>query len=588
VGAERESLHVERLRDVVDAGMDHDELAALYRIGALGTYQEGEGQVVDDVLRLVADVVTCERPALFLLEVDSDEMRVYSPGSTGRIPMSEPSIIRRVFHSGRGEIVNDVEADPEANRADSEWLQADQIVAAPLDVGAQRLGVVAALDSRRGGFSDGDLRLLTLLADRAALTVENAQLRSNMERQSHELTGLHRLSRLLASSETVDYAIGESVRIVADLLDCEKAAILLYEKSTDSLTAHESTIGMEDGVVRGLKVSLAEPSLAGTVFRTDTPLVSNDAAEDAWVGKRFTDLLGIHTIMVVPLTSGPHPMGVLMAINGRQGAFDENDLRFTTLLGVRIASIIEASRARECERDLVRELREADNAKSEFVSTLAHELKGPMTTIKGFGRALLDSWDELPEKRRTHFLDIVTKEIERLARLVNDLLDVSRMEAGTVRYELAPISLQELAHDILTVHTSLQTSHIVEIDIPDDLPKVLGDRDRIGQVLLNLLMNANRYAPEGTRITISAVASDENSGNEVEVRVTDEGIGIAPEDQERVFSKFVMLPKPSWVKKGTGLGLFITKGIVEVHGGRIWVTSEPGKGSTFHFTLRSA
>jgi signal transduction histidine kinase len=258
------------------------------------------------------------------------------------------------------------------------------------------------------------------------------------------------------------------------------------------------------------------------------------------------------------------------------------------LLGVRIASVIESSSSRERERGLLHKLREVDRTKTEFVSMLAHELKSPMTTIKGFGRALHDSWNDMSEEKRSHFLDIVTKEIERLSRLVNDLLDVSRMEDGTLRYELEPLALDEVIEGILVVHPSLRGTHHVTLAMPDDLPKVLGDRDRIRQVLLNLLTNATRYSPEGTTISVKADVVDEEGGPCVRVGVSDEGIGIASEDRERVFTKFVMLPKPSWVKKGTGLGLFITKGIVDAHGGRLWVDSQPGRGSTFHFTLRVA
>jgi signal transduction histidine kinase len=393
---------------VRDQGINDDELAVLYPSDALGARRQDEGNVVDEILRLVGDVVACERALLFLREGDSDHMRAYTlGGGDARIPMSGPSIIQRVYRSGQSEIVNDAGADPDVYPSLAKWLEADQIAAVPLKVGLDRLGVLAALDSERGGFVEKDLRLLTLLADRTALSIENAQLRAGFERQGQE---------------------------------------------------------------------------------------------------------------------------------------------------------------------------------TEFVSTLAHELSGPMAAIKGFGRALEESWDELPEERRSHFLQIVTTEIDRLSRLVSDLLDVSQMETGTLRYELEPFVLPELVRSILTVHTSLGSVHRLETDIPDDLSKVMGDRDRIEQVVLNLLSNARRYSPKGTTITIVAEVSDK----EVEVSVSDEGIGIAPEDQERVFSKFVMLPKPSWVKKGTGLGLFISKEIVEAHGGRIWVTSESGKGSTFHFTLRTA
>jgi signal transduction histidine kinase len=123
-------------------------------------------------------------------------------------------------------------------------------------------------------------------------------------------------------------------------------------------------------------------------------------------------------------------------------------------------------------------------------------------------------------------------------------------------------------------------------DLPPDLPDVLGDNDRLRQVFINLLTNAIRYSPEGTAVRVSAHEVPED--DMVEVSVVDEGIGISDQDHDRIFSKFSMLPKPGWVKKGTGLGLFITKGIVEAHGGRIWVESEPGKGSTFTFTLKVA
>jgi signal transduction histidine kinase len=336
-----------------------------------------------------------------------------------------------------------------------------------------------------------------------------------------------------------------------------------------------------------MSVSLREPSLAASVFRTNTPLMSNDAGEDPWVPPAVRDQLRIDNMLVVPLATGPRPLGVLQAINAKKGSFDEQDLRFTTLLGNRLASVIESSFARERERALMQRLREADRTKSEFVSMLAHELSGPMTTIQGFGQSLSKDWDGVDAAKRTHILDILTKEIERLGRLVNDLLDVSRMEAGTLRYDFEPTPLREIVDNILTVHTSLQArQHLVMIEVPEALPPVQADKDRLRQVLLNLLTNATRYSPEGTTISIDAELMEvEPDEAYVKVGVHDEGIGIAPDDLDRVFSKFSMLPKPAWAKKGTGLGLFITKSIIEAHGGYLWVDSEPGRGSHFYFTL---
>jgi signal transduction histidine kinase len=579
-GEERRSLSLDPTGGESAAG-GTDELAALYRIAGLSAARP-DSDAVSDVLRLVPEVIPCERPLIFLYEESSDQMHVHDVDGEGVVsPMSEPSIVRRIFHSGRAEIVNDVFGDHDSDTVLTEGFGGRQIAAAPIEVAHGRLGVVAAVNSPRGAFVETDLRFLMLVADRAASMIENAQLRELMDRQSQELTGLQRVSRLLASAETVDYAVDESVRIISDLLECEKTAILLYEEHSNHLVIHTPVAGMSDEDLEGLEISLAEPSLVGTVFRTDTPLLSNRASTDAWVSDGFREAFGIETLLVAPLTSGPRPIGVLAAVNALKGSFSDSDLQFASLLGARIGGVIDASRARERERALLQSLREADRTKTEFVSMLAHELKGPMTTIKGFGEVLRDQWDSMPAEQRARFFDIVSKEIDRLARLVNDLLDVSRIEAGTLRYEMEPIDLSELVESILAVHPSLRSEHTITNDVPNDLPGVMGDRDRIRQVLLNLLTNATRYAPEGTTVTIGAETLD----GEVRVWVSDEGIGIAPEDRDRVFFKFVMLPKPGWVKEGTGLGLYITKGIVEAHGGRIWIDSEPGQGSTFYFTL---
>jgi signal transduction histidine kinase len=463
-----------------------------------------------------------------------------------------------------------------------------QVIAAPLTIAGSRTGVLAAFNSNRGAFVDRELRMLTVLADRAAILIENTRLESTVERQGQELTGLHRLSRVLAAVETVELAIEESVRIVSDLLVCERTVVLLFDEDLNALIVRPPAYGLAGQDVSGMAISLATPSLLSTVFRTATPLVSNDASADAWVGDSFQRAFDIDSLLVVPLTAGSRSIGVLAAANAGKGAFDDDDLRFTTLLGARIGNVIEASESRERERDLLQELREADRTRTEFVSMLAHELKGPMTTIKGFADILQRHSPRLDPSRRTEYFDIVTQEIDRLSTLVNDLLDVARMDAGTLRSDLQPTDLPEIVANLLEVHSSLTDAHRIESAIDDNLPSVMADKDRIRQVLLNLLQNATRYSPSGSTVTVEATVIVEDDKRWVRVAVADEGIGVPEEDRERVFSKFVMLPKPDWAQRGTGLGLFISKGIVEAHGGRIWIESEPGRGSTFFFTLRVA
>ena len=559
------------------------QLEALYRLATVGGTDAHEDHVIKETLRVTREVVGCIKPVLFLAEDGRQEMRIVtSSGPDATLPLSEPSIVRRVYQSGRGETVNDVVADPESSPALADDLGAQQCVAAPVTVGDKRIGVVAGVNSLRGSFTEDDLKLITILGDQAACALDNLRLRSTLHRQVQEIEGLHRLSRLLTSAETPDHAIGESLRIVADLVECEKVALLLYDEEHDELVGHPSIVGMSPDQARTLRIPLSEPSLSGSVYRTDAPLISNDARRDKWVSEKVRDLMGIETLLTVPIAAGGRSLGVLKAVNARKGHFDSGDLRFATILGSRIGSVIESSRARERERALVQRLREADHTKSEFVSMLAHELKGPMTSVIGFTRVLDEQWSTLEEDRRGRIVDMVSKEVGRLARLVDDLLDLSRIDAGTLIYDMEPVDVREIVRSVMTVHTSLSSRHSLIDSIPLGFPKVLGDPDRIRQVLLNLLTNAVKHSPDNSTVEITGC---ELADGWIEIGVKDEGIGIRGADQKRLFSKFVDLAKPKWVQKGTGLGLYITKGIAEAHGGQIRVDSEEGRGSTFSFTL---
>ncbi|MGE5223043.1 MAG: sensor histidine kinase, partial [Omnitrophica WOR_2 bacterium] len=231
---------------------------------------------------------------------------------------------------------------------------------------------------------------------------------------------------------------------------------------------------------------------------------------------------------------------------------------------------------------------EVDRLKSEFVATVSHELRTPMTSIKGYVDVLLmGAAGDLSDKQ-THFLEIVKTNTERLAILVNDLLDISRIEAGRVTLSLQPLDLREIARrsaSELELRCREENKPMeIATHIPPDLPGVLGDPERVQQILDNLLENAYFYTPTNGQIVLSLC----QSRNEVQVDVQDNGIGIPPDDQPRIFERFYRGEDPLVLAtSGTGLGLSIVKRLVEMHNGRIWFQSRgvPGKGSIFTFTL---
>ncbi len=232
-------------------------------------------------------------------------------------------------------------------------------------------------------------------------------------------------------------------------------------------------------------------------------------------------------------------------------------------------------------RDITRE-RELDAMKSQLLSTVSHELRTPLASIKGFATTLLRddvSWDD---QSRREFLSIIDEESDRLTELISNLLDMSRVEAGTLRVETEPTQLRPLIEETAAEFQMMTPRHQFRVQLPSSLPLVLADPRRARQVLRNLVENAVKYTPAGGSITISAQAIPDF----VQITVIDQGIGIESKQLNNIFDRFYQVDSASTRKVGgSGLGLSICKAIVEAHGGEIWVESQLGVGSTFHFTL---
>jgi signal transduction histidine kinase len=228
--------------------------------------------------------------------------------------------------------------------------------------------------------------------------------------------------------------------------------------------------------------------------------------------------------------------------------------------------------------------RELDRMKSEFVSQVSHELRTPLTAIKGFTEMLLDRDAGEINEEQEEFLKVITSNVDRLVLLINDLLDMSRIESGRLQLKLEAIDLEEIVQSVATTMRPLVNGkqQTLVVHIEPDLPRALGDHDRILQVVTNLVSNAHKYTPADGFISVAVG----RVGEELGVAVQDTGIGIGPEDLARLFTRFFRVDS-SLTREigGTGLGLSITKSIVELHGGSISVASEPGKGSTFSFVL---
>ncbi len=300
----------------------------------------------------------------------------------------------------------------------------------------------------------------------------------------------------------------------------------------------------------------------------------------------------------VPISSGGQVIGVISVQSvDQEGRFTEADQRLLSTIASAVGVAFHNARLFEEASHARAAAEQADAAKSSFLSTVSHELRTPLTSVLGFAKIIRRRLDErlfplIPEDDRKiqqakrqviENLDVVVSEGERLTKLIDDVLDLAKIEAGKFTWNMGSVAMKDVIERAIAATASLFEAKKLELvrDIAPDLPTITGDQDRLIQVVINLISNAVKFTDAG-----SITCSVHQQGSEIVVGVKDSGIGIAPADQPKVFEKFkqvgdTLTDKP----KGTGLGLPICKEIVEYHGGRIWVDSEPGHGSTFSFTL---
>jgi len=310
--------------------------------------------------------------------------------------------------------------------------------------------------------------------------------------------------------------------------------------------------------------------------------ISDPAAYESRV-RNILLQIGLRALLAVPLIAEDHLVGALIVMRKRTGTFAAEEVALLQTFATQSALAIQNARLfREIE-DKSRQLEIASQHKSEFLANMSHELRTPLNAIIGFSEVLSEKmFGELNEKQEEYSKDIHASG-QHLLSLINDILDLSKIEAGRMELELSDFHLPTALDSALTLvrERAGRRSIALHTNIDNRLGQIQADERKVRQVVLNLLSNAIKFTPEGGRIELRATPQD----GLVEVSVSDTGVGIAPEDQEAVFEEFRQVGTADKKVEGTGLGLTLCRKFVELHGGRIWVKSELGVGSTFTFTI---
>jgi signal transduction histidine kinase len=379
---------------------------------------------------------------------------------------------------------------------------------------------------------------------------------------------LMEVSRILASTLDLSKLLLKIIEAASELTDTEAASIMLIDPTTGELHFEAATNLEENLVMQGIAIPV-EGSIAGWILTHSQPLVVPDVNQDPrWSQKvdRQTSFV-TRSILGVPLIARDRAIGVLEAINKRQGPFTNDDVTTLQTLGVQAAVAIVNARLFQ---------------QSDQIAEMVHELRTPLNSLTASSHLLLRP--ELPENKRIELVKTMQRETNRLSQMTTDFLDMAKLESGRMRFMRETFDVPELINECVEVVRPQAANRGLTLQmnlVPT--PRTLeSDRGKVKQVILNLLTNAIKYNRENGRITLTTSVADDYY---YELSVTDTGRGIPPEAMARMFEKFYRVPDSESTTPGTGLGLPIAKKIVEALGGEMGVTSTVGVGSTFFFTL---
>ncbi len=550
-------------------------------------------KLLNQILVNAVEILNCEAGSLLLIDSQTDELVfevATGPVAADLIGKRLPpgtGLVGKAVNTLQPIIANDV-------RRTKEWFdKPDQqtgfttqdLLVVPMQVKGRVIGVIEVINRKDGlPFTQDDQELLAAFTSQAAVAIENARLYTltdqALEARVEELSVMQRIDRELNAS-----------------LDVEKTMRITLGWAMRQSKAEAGFVGVVEEP--GIRVMASQGYTNGLASYKNTHLplqmeVLKRAVEDGQPqlvilvnDNHPAGLLdNVKSQVAVPIRREDQTIGVIFLESSKDDMAGEEALAFLSRLSDHATIAITNAK-------LYAEVEAANLAKSEFVSFVSHELKTPMTSIKGFTDLISSKVVGPVNETQANFLGTIRSNVDRMATLVSDLADISRIEAGRLRLDFGPVSVTEIIEEVTRSinHQMEEKQQNLSMQIAPELSPVWADRTRLIQILTNLVSNATKYSPQNGRITVCAEAAENNwdpggTPKVVHISVQDTGYGIAPEDQDKIFQKFFRSEDQAIRDApGTGLGLNITKTLVEMQGGKIWFVTEFRKGTTFHFTV---
>jgi K+-sensing histidine kinase KdpD len=538
-------------------------IAKLYEVSrAIGSSLDLQ-TVLNQVMDAIIALTGAERGFLLIQDDDGNltipVRRNFDQETIGMEAVSiSRTVTNRVLESDQAVITTNAQEDPRfANQASIVAHALRSIMASPLRVRGKVIGVVYVDNRVRTNlFNEQDLELLETFAAQAAVAIDNARLFSTTDQalnaRVEELTMLQRMDRQLNETLDLNNALRVTLEWSSRVCQAQDAALYLLDEQTGApqLVTHSSAT--ESPAIE------RNPELIQQVISSQAPIVHQAEQQ---------------SILLVPIRRSGRVIGVIAMTAARANAFSADQQALVSRMADRAAIAIENAR-------LYAAVQAANNAKTEFIGVVAHELKIPMTSISGYAD-LIPMAGPINEKQAA-FLNTIKNAVQRMKVLVSDLNDISRIETGNLRIQLADVNVSEV---IDAVRESLaaeiaQRAHTLYIEVEPDLPPVRADSDRLVQVLLNLASNAYKYTPDGGTIRLSAKRQNAH----IAFTVADSGVGMSAEQLAKLGTKFWRADN-GLGQSGTGLGFAITRNLIALMDGDLDVQSAPNRGTTVTFRL---
>jgi GAF domain-containing protein len=557
--------------------------------------------VLDTLVESAAHLCEAEHTSIHLRDGDVYRLAAlhgFSPESKEYLkqhPLSldRGTVVGRTAVEAKVVHIPDVLADPEYTWREGQKIVGNRaVLGVPFLREGNAVGVIAVMKDVPQPFTAKQIALVTTFADQAVIAIENVRLFNEVRARTDELAksvkelrALGEVSEAVNSTLNLETVLSTIVAKAVQLSATDAGVIYVFDEEREEFQLR-ATQGMDEALIaaiRDQRIRMDERSIERAAARGGAIQLPDLLNEPPSPIVNVVIRAGFRAVLVVPLLRPGAIIGTLVVRRKQPGEFPKSTIDLLETFADQSVLAIQNARLFHEIEEKSRELAEASKHKSQFLANMSHELRTPLNAILGYSELILDNiYGEMPEKARA-VLERLQANGRHLLGLINDVLDLSKIEAGQLTLSLDEYSLSDVVHGVVSAVEPLAAEKRLafKAEVAPGLPTGRGDGRRLSQVLLNLVGNAIKFTDKG-EVAVKAATAD----GTFTVAVCDTGAGIAAADQAKIFEEFQQADSSITRKKGgTGLGLSIAKRIIEMHGGRIWVESEPGKGSTFYFTV---